>query len=147
MQRSRNTKDLSWGRGILPYLSMVGRLHGDEPPFLWLSIRFGPYCMVQLDPINPLFLQKKSVCVLSHLVPEIRGHKVLRILHQLFSFCINWPPFSLDLDLIDPSFLQKFRSDWVHFFFVCCTYLPKIWWSTPHPRPFTQSYACTFTWQ
>ncbi len=43
-------------------------------PFLQLSIWFGPYCMVQ--PIDRLFLQKKISLCLSHLVPEIRGHKV-----------------------------------------------------------------------
>ncbi len=45
------------------------------PQFLQLLIRFGPYCTVQPDPIDPLFLKKKSMC-LSHLVPEIRWHKV-----------------------------------------------------------------------
>ncbi len=38
------------------------KVPGRWPLFLWLSIWFGPYCMVP-DPIDPLFLQKKSVCV------------------------------------------------------------------------------------
>ncbi len=27
-----------------------------------------------------------------------------------------WPPFSFFLDLVDPSFFENLRSDWVHFF-------------------------------
>ncbi len=114
------------------------------PPFLWLSIQFAPYCMVQPYPIDTLFLQKKISLCLSHLVPEIHGHKVglikqvVRILHQFFPFCINFRLNfrSLVLDLIDPSFLQNFRSDWVHFFITCRTSLLKIWWSTPPPQDF-----------
>ncbi len=76
---------------------------------------------------------------LSHLVPEILGPKVDLLFHQnvLFNsfkaFCINflldlqsnWLPFSLILDLLDPSFLQNSRSDWVQFFIVCWTHLPR----------------------
>ncbi len=33
------------------------------PPFLGFSIWFGPYFIPQYNPIDPLFLQKKSVCL------------------------------------------------------------------------------------
>ncbi len=106
--------------GVLLYLGMVGRFRSDDPRDPIWSLLYGA---ARSD--WPLFLQKKSICVLSHLVPEIHGHKVLRILYQFFPFCINfrldfrsnWPPFSLVLDLIDLSFLQNFRSDWVHFIY------------------------------
>ncbi len=51
----------------------------------------------------------------------------------LLDFQSNWPPFSLILDLFDPSFSQNIRSNWIHFFSSCWTRLPKIWWSTPSP--------------
>ncbi len=60
--------------------------HGREvprwwPPFLGFSIRLGPYFIPHHNPIDPLFLQKKSAPLsiekiglsLSHLVPEILG--------------------------------------------------------------------------
>ncbi len=115
-------------RGVLRHGRKVPRWW---PPLLWLSIQFGPYCMVQPDRIDPLFLQKKSVCVY-HIyfqrymdIMLVKCKQVLRILHQYFPFCINfrlnfrsnWSHFSLVLDLIDPSFLQNFTSDWVHFFY------------------------------
>ncbi len=50
------------GVGGTPILSHGRKVPRWWPPFLWLSIWFGPYCMVQPDPIDPLFLQKKSVC-------------------------------------------------------------------------------------
>ncbi len=95
----------------------------------------------------PHFSAEKIGLSLSHLVPEILGPKVGVIFHQnvLFnrffkhfisifpSFSIQLTPFSINLKVFVPSFLQKFRSDWVHFFCVCCTRVPKIWWSTPPP--------------
>ncbi len=33
------------------------------------------------------------------------------------SFSIQLTPFSINFKFVDPSFLQKLRSDWVHFFF------------------------------
>ncbi len=45
---------------ILPYLVMT--------PFWGFSIRLGPYFIPQHNSIDPLFLQKKMVCLLSHLV-------------------------------------------------------------------------------
>ncbi len=47
------------------------------------------------------------------------------------SFAIQLTPFSINFKCFDPSFLQKLRSEWVHLFFMCCTRVPKIWWSTP----------------
>ncbi len=44
------------GGAVLPYLGMVWRLRGDDP-------RLGPYFIPQHNPINPLFLQEKSVCL------------------------------------------------------------------------------------
>ncbi len=49
------------------------------------------------------------------------------------NFRSNWPPFSLILNLFDPSFSQNLRSNWVQILFVCWTWVPKIWWSPP-PR-------------
>ncbi len=81
---------------------------------------------------------------LSHLVPEKLGPKVGVIFTKMYyltdfkhfvsifpSFSIQLTPFSISFKFFDPSFLQKLRSDWVHFFFVCCTRVPTIWWSTP----------------
>ncbi len=117
-------KDLSWTRGVLPYLGMVGRFCSDDPHFCDCQSDLVPiHCMVQPDPIDPLFLQKKSVCV-DHIqfrryvdIKLINELQVLKILHQFSPFLdpID-PPFILVLFLIDPSFLQNFRSDWVHFF-------------------------------
>ncbi len=48
------------------FISYCGVYHPEPkvprwwPQFLWLSIWFGPYCMVQPDPIDPLFLQKNQ---------------------------------------------------------------------------------------
>ncbi len=42
----------------------------------------GPYCMLQLDLIDPLFLQKKIRLSLSHLVIEILGPRLGLIFHQ-----------------------------------------------------------------
>ncbi len=50
------------GRG-LQYLGMVGRFCGDGPSFMRFSIQLGPYFMPHHDLINPLFLQKKAVCL------------------------------------------------------------------------------------
>ncbi len=58
----RNTRTFygEWGTPILRHGRKVLRWW---PLFLWFSIRFGPYCMGQPDSIDPLFLQKKTVCV------------------------------------------------------------------------------------
>ncbi len=57
----RNTRTFhGGGTHILRHSRMVPRWW---PPFLWLSIHFGQYCMVQPDLIDPLFLYWKSVCV------------------------------------------------------------------------------------
>ncbi len=143
-----NSEQNSWGVGGTPIL-----VHGREvprwwPPFWGFSIRFGPYFIRQHNLIDPLFLQKKICLSLSHLVLEILGPKIGQIFHHnvLFNrykaFCINFPiifdpidpHFSLILKLIDPSFSQSLRSDWVQFVFACWTWVQKIWWSTPPPR-------------
>ncbi len=46
-----------WGRGVLPYLGMVGTFCGDDPVFVIIDL-ICPYCMVQYKYIDPLFLQK-----------------------------------------------------------------------------------------
>ncbi len=54
----RNTRTFHGGRGVLPYLGMVGRFHGDDPHFCdWWSD------LVPIVWCNPLFRQKKSVCI------------------------------------------------------------------------------------
>ncbi len=50
--------ELTLGR-VLPYLAMVGRFGGDDPPFVRYSIRMGPYFMPHHDLNESLFLQKK----------------------------------------------------------------------------------------
>ncbi len=98
----RNTRTFHGGGGI-PILRHGRKVLWWWPPFLRLSIQFGPYCMEQPDLIDPSFFRKISSCLLN-LVPEIRGQKVglikqvLRILHQFFPFCINFP--------------LNFRSNW-----------------------------------
>ncbi len=57
----------------------------------------------------------------------------------MYTFSINflrdfqskWSPFSLILNLFDPSFSQNLRYNCVQFLFACWTRLPKIWWSSP----------------
>ncbi len=78
----------------------------------------------------PLFLQKIISLSLSHLVPQILGPKYGLMFHQnvlfnrfkafcihlTFNFLCSWPPFSLILNLLDPSFSQNLRSGWILFF-------------------------------
>ncbi len=92
----------------------------------------------------PLSAEKISLS-LSHLVPEILGRKFGKMFYQnvlfnrFYAFCINfhldflsnWSPFSLILDLFDPSFSQNLRSDCVQLFFTCWTWLPTILSSSP----------------
>ncbi len=78
------------------------------PPFLRLSIQFGPYCIVQPNPIDPLFLQKRINLCISYLVPEICGHKVGRISTGFKDFASMFSIlhliFVLIFDAIDPPF-------------------------------------------
>ncbi len=62
----RNKRTFHGGWGVLPYLGMVGRFHGDDPRFC--DCRSDVVCVVWCNQIRltPLFLQKKSVCV-SHI--------------------------------------------------------------------------------
>ncbi len=128
-------KDLSLGKGLLPYLGMVGRFCGDDPRFCDCRSDLVLLYSVTRSDWPPLSAEKISLG-LSHLIPEIRGHKVPFCINFCPNFRSNWPLFSLVLDLIDPSFLQNFRSDWVHCFIICRTSLPNIWWSTPTPQAF-----------
>ncbi len=41
---------------------MVGRFRGEDPLF-GFPIRLGPYFIPQHNPIDPIFLHKKSVCL------------------------------------------------------------------------------------
>ncbi len=70
-------------RRVLPYLGMVGRFHGDDPPFLRFSILLGPSFMPHHDLIDPIFLRKIIGLSLSHSVPEILGPKVCLIYKPL----------------------------------------------------------------
>ncbi len=84
---------------------------------------------------------------LSHLVPEIVGPNVelmstkiyyltdFKHFVSIFSLIFN-PidlPFSLILNLFNPSFSQNLRSDWVQFLFMCSTQQANCLWSTPPP--------------
>ncbi len=113
---------------------MVGNFRSIDPCVCHFPIPLGPF-YTQLDLIESLFLQKKIGLSLSHLVPEIIWPTVGLFFHKNLSFhileaiCTNflfeiwscWPPFSLILDLFDPSFLQNPRSRWVHFLIACWT--------------------------
>ncbi len=127
---------LEHGREVLPWW----------PPCWGFSIRLGPYCIPQHNPIGPLFLQKKIGLSLLHLVPEMLGPKMDLIFHQnvfcikfLLDFRSNWPPFSLMIDLSDPSFVQNRRSDWTQFVIACWAWLPKTFVKSnqdpPPPQP------------
>ncbi len=49
------------GEGALPYVGNVGRFRGDDPHFC--DCRSNLVLIVWCNQIDPLFLQKKSVCV------------------------------------------------------------------------------------
>ncbi len=157
-----------WENGVSYYIKELCNLSLQiQGPFIWeggtLIIRHGrkaprwwPLCDCQsnLVPIvwcnqiwlTPSFFRKICLC-LSHLVPEIHGHKVGLILHHFFPFCINfhlnfrsnWPPFSLVLDLIDPSFYKTL--DLIGSIFLSCAepHYRKFGEVPPHPRPFTHN--------
>ncbi len=61
----RNTRTFQ-GEGVIPILRHGRKVPRWWPSFLWLSIRFGPYCMVKLD-WPPLSVEKISLW-LSHLI-------------------------------------------------------------------------------
>ncbi len=46
---------------ILPYLGMIGRFRSNDLRFWGFSIRLGRYIIPTHNPLDPLFLQKKSV--------------------------------------------------------------------------------------
>ncbi len=54
--------ELQGGRGGTPIFGHGGEVPQWSPPFWRFSIRMGPYFIRQHNPIDPLFLQKKSVC-------------------------------------------------------------------------------------
>ncbi len=58
----RNTRPFHGGWGT-PLLRHGRKVLQWWSPFLRLSIPFGPYCMVQVDLIDPIFVLEKSVCV------------------------------------------------------------------------------------
>ncbi len=60
------------GEGVLPYLGMVGRFHGDDPHFCDCTTDLVPIVWTDFPPLSAEII---SLC-LSHLVPKIRGHKV-----------------------------------------------------------------------
>ncbi len=132
------------GGRALPYLKMVGNFRSIDSRFRHFPIPLGPFSMPNSILLTPSFCRKIGLS-LSHLVPEIIWHKICIFFHKYLSFdtfeaiCTHfpldfrsyWPPFSLLLDLFDPSFLQNLRSRWVHLFIVSWTSPPKIWWSLP----------------
>ncbi len=60
-------------RMVLLHLCMVGIFHGDDAGFFYIFYPMGSLCpmMYHYDLIDPLFLQKKTVCL--YLLPEILG--------------------------------------------------------------------------
>ncbi len=128
----RNTRTFHGGGGVLAYLGMVGRFCGDDPHFC--------NCQSNLDPIvwynqiwmTPSFCQNNQF-VSTTLSSRYMDIYLVSILHQ---FSIQLTPFSSVLDLIDLSIFYR---------------VPNLQTenlvSTPPPRPFTQYYVCTFTWQ
>ncbi len=80
--RSIQTVTCTRGGGVLPYLGMVERFRGDDPPFLRFSIRLGLYFIPQRNPNDSFFSAETIGLSLSHLVPEILGPKVAVIFHQ-----------------------------------------------------------------
>ncbi len=71
----------------------------------------------------PLRSAEKSGMSLSHLVAEIFWPTFGRIFIKIFyltvfhsDFRSSWPTSTLFLDPFDPSFLENFRFEWVHFY-------------------------------
>ncbi len=110
---------------VLPYLGMVGRFCGDGPGFGDFQSDWVPILYLNTIRLTPSFCRK--ICLsLSHLVPNVGLFFHQNVLFNRFkAFCVNflfdfqsnWLPFSLILNLFDPSFSQNLRSDWVQFFF------------------------------
>ncbi len=61
--------------GVLPYLGTVGRFHGDDPIFVIVDLIL-PLMYGATRSDWPLFSAEIISLCLSHLVPEIHGHKV-----------------------------------------------------------------------
>ncbi len=61
--------------GVLPYLGMVGRFHNDDPRFCDCRSNLVPIVWYNQIRLTPHSAEIISLC-LSHLVPEIHGHKV-----------------------------------------------------------------------
>ncbi len=94
------------GRGVLPYLGMIGRFCGDDPRFGDFQSQWVPILYLNTIRLTPLSAEIIGLSLL-HLVPEILGPKVGEMFDQnvLFNrckaFCINFP---LIFDPIDPLF-------------------------------------------
>ncbi len=82
------------GRGVHPYLGMVGRFCSDDPIFFYLQSDWVPILYLNTIRLTPSFYRKIRLS-LSHLVPEILGSNVGLIFHQNVLFirfkavCIN----------------------------------------------------------
>ncbi len=63
------------GQGVLTYLGMVGSFHGDDPRFVIVKLIWSLLYGATRADLPPISAKKISLC-LSHLVPDIRGHKV-----------------------------------------------------------------------
>ncbi len=95
------------GRGTLQYLKVVGNFPVIDACFWHFPIQLGAHFMAQLNPINPLFLQKKNGLSISHLVPKIIWLKVGLMFNQNLSFGSFWSfctKFLLDFQTWWPSF-------------------------------------------
>ncbi len=71
--------------GVLPYLGMVGRFHGDDPCFGDLQSEWVPILYLNMIGLTSSFCRKNGLS----LSPEILGPKVGIIFHQntLFNRC------------------------------------------------------------
>ncbi len=99
------------GGGGTPILEHGWELPVYWPPFLTFFDPIGSFFYIQLDLIDPIFLQKKIGLSLSHLVPEVIWPKVGLHFHKNLSFDhfeAFVPIFSLIFDLINPLFCSSY---------------------------------------
>ncbi len=101
-------------RGGTPILEDGGELSLYWPQFLTFSDPIGSLSMPNSIILTPFFNKKLSFDTFEAICTNF-----------LLDFRSCCPPFSLLLDLFEPSFLQTLRSRWVHYFHVCWT-LPSL---------------------
>ncbi len=142
---------LQISRWVLSYFGMVGRLRSDDHDLWDFQSNWVPILYLNMIQLTTSFCRKNQFVSItfscrdtrtkswSNVSPKciiLTDFKHFVSIFSLF-FLFNWPPFSLILNLFDPSFSQTVSSDWVQFFFACWTWLPEIWWSTHPPLQYT----------